>query len=145
PADLAASQQVMLAWFASPRDEALPTLAIAHAAFADAAKEAGGWVEDLDTGSVYGADAWSERDPRGPITDWFVVEAQPAANGAKADVRLVTRGLRRFGLPEITVEDLAAGVAPDVSFVVNGVATELYARATRAGDGELPPTLTLHA
>lgn len=121
---LAASQQVLIAWIAGPREEALSTLAVAHAAFARAARLGGGWVEDLDTGTVYGADAWAQKDPRGPVTGWFVTQAQPGAT-EDAPYRLVTTGLRRFGLPELVVEDVPADAAGDVGFVINAVAEQL--------------------
>lgn len=129
PAALAGSQEVLLAWVAGPREEARATLAVAHAAFATAARLAGGWVEDLDTGTVYGASAWAALDPRGPLTDWFVVDADPTSDADGAPLRVVSRGLRRFGLPELVVEDVPEEAAGDVAFVVNAVAETLDATA----------------
>ena len=42
PEALGQSQQVLLAWFAGPREDALTTLATAHAAFAAAAEKSKG-------------------------------------------------------------------------------------------------------
>lgn len=135
PEELAKSQEVLLAWFAGPREEALATLTVAHKAFGAAAKRGGGWVEDLDTQRLYGADAWAELGPRGPITDWFVVDAEPMNAAADPDtaetLRLVTRGLRRYGDFELVVEDVPADAAGDVSFVVNALAEELRRRGLR--------------
>jgi len=133
-AALAGSEQVLVAWVAGPRHEARATLAVAHAAFATAARIGGGWVEDLDTGTVYGASAWAARDPRGPLTDWFVVDAEPAKEGDDSTLRVVSRGLRRFGLPELVVEDVPAEAAGDVAFVVNAVAETLDAKGGAVGD-----------
>lgn len=104
----------------------MSTLAVAHAAFTTAARLGDGWVEDLDTGTVYGVSAWAARDPRGPVQDWFVTEANPASDADGAPLRLVTHGLRRFGIPELVVEDVPAEAAGDVGFVVNAVAETLY-------------------
>lgn len=128
PEALAGSQQVLLAWFAAPRSEALTTFAIAHDAFASAARQAGGWVEDLDTQTLYGNQAWAAKDPRGPITDWFVVDAQAAnEEDGSGPLRLVTRGLRRYGDIELVATDVDPTIAGDVSFVLNAVAETLHA------------------
>lgn len=129
PAALAGAQEVLLAWFAAPPAEARRTLAAAHHAFSEAARIGGGWVEDLDTQTVYGAAAWAEKDPNGPVTDWFVVDATPADSEGNGPYRLITRGLRRFGGYELVVPDVAPAAAADVSFVLNAV-------ATREVDGE---------
>jgi uncharacterized protein YegJ (DUF2314 family) len=136
PEALAASQEVLLAWVASPREEAVETLAVAHRAFADAARVGGGWVEDLDTQRLYGAAAWAALDPRGPVTDWFIIDAD-ATTAESSRLRLVTRGLRRYGDFELVVEDVHPDAAGDVSFVVNAIATRL-----RAEDG-VPVVLPL--
>jgi len=129
PEQLAASTEVILAWFASPPDTALATLTTAHHAFAKAAVNSGGWVEDLDTQQVFGAAAWATRSPEGPLEQWFVVDAAPQdANDLDGAVRIVTRGLRRFGLPEVVVENVEVGLAGDVSVVVNAVAEGMKAR-----------------
>lgn len=128
PEALSGSQQVLLGWFAAPRRESLTIFAQAHAAFARAAALAGGWVEDLDTQTVYGVDAWAGRDPRGPLTDWFVVDAVPVSEAEGAPVRVVTRGLRRFGDPELVVPEVPLENAANVSFVLNEVATQLHER-----------------
>jgi hypothetical protein len=134
PEALEKSQEVALAWIAGPRDKAVDTFAIAHAAFAAAAAKSGGWVEDLDTQRVYGAEAWAALDPRGPLTDWFVVDAdlQDPADEA-GPLRLVTRGLRRYGDFELVVEDVAPEDGGDVSYVVNTLATQLHGRAEVPG------------
>ncbi len=123
---LVRSQQVVLAWFASPADQAVQTLTTAQRAFAKAAKQNGGWVEDLDTQQVFGVEAFARRDPAGKLEDWFVVDAAPQ-DEAQPDgaVRLVTRGLRRFGLPELVVEDVDPGMAADVGVVLNAAAANL--------------------
>lgn len=129
PEQLAASTEVIIAWFASPADTALATLTTAHHAFAKAAVNSGGWVEDLDTQQVFGASAWATRSPEGPLEQWFVVDAAPQdANDPDGAVRIVTRGLRRFGLPEVVVENVEPGLAGDVSVVVNAVAEGMKAR-----------------
>ncbi len=121
PESLAASQMVVLAWFAAPRAQAETTLATARAAFARLAEQGGGWVEDLDTQNLYGAEAWAQLDPRGPISHWYVIDEQ-----GEESVTLVTRGLRRFGDFELTVSDLDPAVAPDVSWALNAVAESLH-------------------
>ncbi len=129
PEELEKSQEVLLAWFAAPRADALATFAIAHAAFATAAQQSGGWVEDLDTQRLYGAAAWAKLDPAGPVTDWFVVDGGPQdTSDPDGAIRLVTRGLRRYGDFELVVEDVDPAVAGDVSFVVNALAGELRKR-----------------
>jgi hypothetical protein len=131
PEDLAKSQEVLLAWIAAPRESAADTLAVAHSAFAAAAAQSGGWVEDLDTQRVFGAAAWRALDPKGPITDWFVVDAEPEDEAdAASPLRLVTRGLRRYGDHDLVVEDVAGDAAGDVSFVVNAIAEALHGRTT---------------
>ncbi|MFZ5480382.1 MAG: DUF2314 domain-containing protein [Myxococcota bacterium] len=122
PEELAKSQEVLLAWFAAPREDAKDVLAKAHAAFAKAAELSGGWVEDLDTQRLYGKAAWARLDPRGPITDWFVVDATDDGDA----VRLVTRGLRRYGDFELVVEQVAPADAADVSHVVNAIAAKVH-------------------
>ena len=141
PEALAKSDEVLLAWFAGPREEALQTFAVAHAAFAAAAKQGGGWVEDLDTQRVYGADAWASARPEGPLTDWFVVDAEPMDPADEAgSSRLVTRGLRRYGDFELVVEDVPPDAAGDVSFVLNALAEELRRRGL--GSGQLSVATT---
>ncbi|MDP2310465.1 MAG: DUF2314 domain-containing protein [Pseudomonadota bacterium] len=130
PEALGKSEEVLLAWFATPRERAGETLAVAHAAFGAAAKMSGGWVEDLDTQRLYGADAWKALDPAGPITDWFVVDAalqDPDKEGGS--LRLVTRGLRRYGDFELVVDNVAPEAGGDVSIVVNALAEALRARS----------------
>ncbi len=126
PEALVKSQQVVIAWFAAPSDQAVQTLTTAQRAFARAAKESGGWVEDLDTQQLFGVEAFARRDPAGKLEDWFVVDAAPQ-DEAQPDgaVRLVTRGLRRFGLPELVVEDVDPGMAADVGVVLNAAAANL--------------------
>lgn len=129
PDDLAKSEEVLLAWFAGPRAASIDTFAAAHAAFALAAERAGGWVYDLDTQTIYSVAAWKATNPRGDLASWFMVDAEPmdpaAPDGA---LRVVTRGLRRFGDFELVVEDVAPDAAADVGFVVNAVATAAHGR-----------------
>lgn len=130
PEDLAKSEQVLLAWFAAPRQESAETLAAAHAAFLKAAEVSGGWVEDLDTQRLYGKDAWAATKPGGKLEDWFVVDAAPQdPEQPDGSLRLVTRGLRRFGDFELVVEDVSPDVAGDVSFVLNAVASTAHGRS----------------
>lgn len=134
PDALAKSEQVLLAWFASPRQESKETLAAAHAAFLKAAELSGGWVEDLDTQRLYGKDAWAAVKPGAKLEDWFVVDAAPQdPEKPDGNLRLVTRGLRRFGDFELVVEDVAPDVAGDVSFVINAVASSAHGRSAVPG------------
>jgi uncharacterized protein YegJ (DUF2314 family) len=125
PEALTRSEMVVLAWFASPREQAQETLATAHAAFAAAATRSGGWVEDLDTQLLFDAEGWRDLDPEGPLTDWFVVEELPAA-ADPTRVRLVTRGLRRFGDFELVVDGVAPEASTDVGWVLRAVAETLH-------------------
>ncbi len=127
PERLAASQQAILAWFASPPEKAVETLAAAHAAFARAAETTHGWVEDLDTQRVYGLAAWKALDPRGKPEAWFVVDAGPGEGGT---TRLVTRGLRRFGWADLVSEEVADDVAPEQAAVLTELAAEQGRRGT---------------
>jgi len=139
PEALAKSEEVLLAWFATPRDRAGETLAVVHAAFASAAQQGGGWVEDLDTQRLYGAEAWAKLDPKGPIVDWFVVDAAPQdLSNEDGDLRLVTRGLRRYGDFELVVENVPVESAGDVSLVMNALAEALRPRSN------VPSNLTLN-
>lgn len=125
PGELQESQSVILVWFSSPRDQALATLVTAHSAFANAAKSADGWVEDLDTQTLYGQATWAAKQPAGPLTDWFVVEnSQPSASEPP---RLVTRGLRRFGDRDLVMDHVPAESAGDAAHVLNAVAITLHA------------------
>ena len=121
PERLAVSRQAILAWFASPPDRAVETLAAAHAAFARAAETTNGWVEDLDTQRVYGLAAWRALNPRGKPDGWFIVDAGPGEGGA---TRLVTRGLRRFGWADLVSESVADDVAPEQAAVLTEIAAE---------------------
>lgn len=143
PSALTRSQEVLLAWFAGPREAAVETVAIAQEAFARAAERTGGWVEDLDTGSVYSAPAWRARDPRGELTQWFVVESAPVSEAEGAPHRLVTRGLRRFGDCELVVEDVRAEAAPDVGYVVNTIAEAVHRVGQQPGQLAMPSLLTI--
>lgn len=136
PAALSRSEMVVLAWFAGPRERSVETFALAHAAFAAAAKAQGGWVEDLDTQSVYDAADWAARDPRGPIQDWFVVDQAPMAEGSPT-LRLVTRGLRRYGDFELVVEDVKPERLDDVAWAIDAIADTLHPL------GEVPPELAV--
>ncbi len=124
-AALGRSEMVVLAWFAGPRETSLDTFALAHRAFADAAAQSGGWIEDLDTQLLFDGADWAARDPRGPIQDWYVVDEAPQAEGATT-VRLVTRGLRRYGDFELVVEDVAPDRADDVSWAIDAIADTLH-------------------
>jgi uncharacterized protein YegJ (DUF2314 family) len=126
PERLSASQSVVIAWFASPRADAAKTLTIAAQAFANAATRANGWVEDLDTQRVYGQAAWARMDPAGPLTQWFVIEDNPA----DAQVRLITRGLRRFGDAELVMAHVEVDAAEDAAVVLNAVAATLHQSST---------------
>jgi uncharacterized protein YegJ (DUF2314 family) len=151
PEQLATSESVVLAWFAGPRSQAVETVKAAHIAFSNAARASNGWVEDLDTQNVYGQAAWAARDPNvgrpaspegGQLTDWFVIENSPGNSAASTDpsstdLRLVTRGLRRFGDRELVLEHVAPEDAGDAAFVINAVALALHDRSGLAG------TLTL--
>lgn len=126
PEELKKSQQVLIAWFAGPRADAVDTFAQAHAAFLRAAKASKGWVEDLDTQNVYGAAAWGKLDPRGDLDDWYVIDGEPM-DDAQPDgkLRLLTRGLRRWGNLELVVEDVDPARTDDVSTVLAAVAREI--------------------
>lgn len=125
PEALAASQEVVLAWFAGPREQSIETFAVAHTAFAAAARSTGGWVEDLDTQMLFGAEAWASRDPRGNLQNWFVVDEDEAEADATT-LRLVTRGLRRYGDFELVVEDVPAGSEADVGWALDAIALTLH-------------------
>lgn len=122
PEALSASDEVVLAWFAAPPEDADAIRRAALQALARAASEAHGWVEDLDTQRVYGQAAWAALDPDGPLLDWFVVESAPGTDG----VRLLTRGLRRFADAELVMEHVADADAPDAARVLNAVAAALH-------------------
>jgi hypothetical protein len=128
PESLIKSESVVLGWFASPTASAQETLAIAHAAFGKAAEASGGWVEDLDTQALYGAAAWKAHDPMGPVTEWMVVDGSPLSEAEDAPLRMITRGMRRFGLPELVVEEVSMEGAGDVAVVMNAVA-ETFAKS----------------
>lgn len=125
PEALAASQQVVLAWFAGPREQSIETFAVAHAAFAAVARSTGGWVEDLDTQMLFGAEAWASRDPRGNLQNWFVVDEDEPPEGS-GTTRLVTRGLRRYGDFELVVEDVPVGSEADVGWALDAIAATLH-------------------
>ncbi len=153
PESLARSEQVVLAWFAAPVSGALPALTTAHGAFARAAAASGGWIEDLDTQQIFGAAAWTARDPArlapgaadpAPLDDWFVIDGAPVdAADPDGPIRLVTRGLRRVGLPDLVVESIDPGLAGDVSTVLNATALGLYTRAARSPDDLRLQTATI--
>ena len=129
PEALAASQEVVLAWFAGPREQSVETFAKVHVAFAAAARSTGGWVEDLDTQLLFGAEAWAARDPRGGLQSWFVVDEISTAVSTEAGterLRLVTRGLRRYGDFELVMSDVPAGGEADAGWVLDAVATALH-------------------
>lgn len=127
PEALMKSEQVVLVWFAAPRAQAVETLAMAHAAFTRAAESSGGWVEDLDTQRIYGKSAWASLDPRGSIENWFIIDgdAQDPAN-PEGNIRLLSRGLRRYGNPELVVEDIPPDLAGDVAYIMNTVAMAIH-------------------
>ena len=125
--ELFESQAVILVWFSSPRQHALTTWTTAHMAFANAAKSANGWVEDLDTQTLYGQATWAAKQPGGPLTDWFVVENSEAS--AAGEVRMVTRGLRRFGGRELVMVHVPTDSAGDAARVLNAVASSLHGAA----------------
>ncbi|MBM4368946.1 MAG: DUF2314 domain-containing protein [Deltaproteobacteria bacterium] len=136
PAALAASQMVVLAWFASPREQAVESFAAAHSAFSALARANGGWVEDLDTQSLFGAEAWATRDPRGPIDLWFVIEDDAESDDDPA-VAVATRGLRRYGDFELLVPEVDASAAGDVSWALSAIATTLHPM------GDVSPSVTV--
>ncbi len=122
---LARSEQVLLAWFASPREAALDTLSTAHAAFAQAARASGGWVEDLDTQVVYDAGQWGAMVPRGDLATWYVIDETELADGS-GRLRLVTRGLRRFGDFELVADEVPRAKADDVAWALAAVAETVH-------------------
>ena len=126
PALLGASQEVVLVWFAGPREQSLDTLAAAHGAFLAAARAAGGWVEDLDTQRLYGPDAWAALDPHGALQDWFVVDSSATEDPAR--VRVVTRGLRRFGDFDLVVPSVATEGLGDIGWALDAIAETLHPR-----------------
>ncbi len=125
PEALAESQEVVLAWFAGPREQSIETFAVAHSAFAAAARSTGGWIEDLDTQMLFGAEAWAGRDPRGNLQNWFVVDEDEPPEGS-GTTRLVTRGLRRYGDFELVVEDVPVGTEADVGWALDAIAATLH-------------------
>ncbi|MSQ03605.1 MAG: DUF2314 domain-containing protein [Myxococcales bacterium] len=124
-AALALSEQVLLAWFAGPREAALNTLSTAHAAFGAAARQSGGWVEDLDAQVVYDAGQWMALDPRGDLATWYVIDQTELADGSER-LRLVTRGLRRFGDFELVVEEVSRQRVDDVAWTIAVVAEAVH-------------------
>ena len=142
PESLARSEMVLLAWFAAPRERSIDTFATAHAAFAQAARTSGGWVEDLDTQLLFGADSFAARDPRGDPSAWYVIDDEPMSGeagteSASTELRLFTRGLRRYGDFELVAESVSPDAAPDVSWVLEAVATTLHPTA------DVRPVLTI--
>jgi uncharacterized protein YegJ (DUF2314 family) len=65
-------------------------------------------------------------DPAGPLTQWFVIEDNPE----DAQVRLVTRGLRRFGEAELVMAHVEVDAAEDAAVVLNAVAATLHQSST---------------
>jgi uncharacterized protein YegJ (DUF2314 family) len=94
-----------------------------------AAETAHGWIEDLDAQRIHDAGAWAALDPKGAATDWFVVDAAPTPDDA-ATLRLVTRGLRRFGTPDLVSERVDPNLAEDVAQALNATAVTLVTRRT---------------
>lgn len=142
PEALAQSQMVLLAWFASPRESSISTFATAHAAFAEVARNSGGWVEDLDTQMLFGAESFAARDPKGDPSWWYAIDDAPmsgeaGAETASAELRLFTRGLRRYGDFELVAENVAPDSAADVSWVLGAVASTLHPA------GEIRPVMAI--
>ncbi len=108
PDRLLAAEQVVVAWFASPANQAEETLTRAHTAFA-AASAGGGWVHDLTTDRVYGAAAWARLDTHA-LGPWVLTRS------GGGQVRSV--GMRRFAEYDLVVENVTPEGTNDAALVV---------------------------
>jgi uncharacterized protein YegJ (DUF2314 family) len=123
---LQAAQDVVVLSWAAPTTEAAAAVSAAGAA----ALTAGQWYEDLDTGIIY--DATELRTQLGryageqpDITALTVIEGAPDGD---ENIRLVTRGLGKVGLPELVYADVAPDDANAAGLTLTAVAQILHER-----------------
>jgi len=122
-AALAASQEVLVANFASPQSRIQELTSLAWTAFLAQATAHGGVVEELETGRLYGVQALEDRaaqlgtEPL-DVSSFLVLEV----SGEEDQLALSTLGLGSLGLHELQLQGLAEDQLDDHAALVNAVA-----------------------
>ena len=132
------SPKVVVMTFVSDAANAGKVYADAGRMAAAVANRSGGLVWDEETRELYGHDAWRERieasiEVPTNLPRHFTIHAY--RDGEL--VRMVTLGMRKFGLPDIVVEDVPGTVVGSMQTVVNLIALTIAAKKALAREGVL--------
>jgi hypothetical protein len=118
------AQDVIVVSWAAPIDAAAETVTAAGRA----ALSAGTWIEDLDTGNIYSAATFQTAIERlevstPDITPFILLEGDLNEDGS---IRIVTRGLGKFGLPELLVDQIPEEEANAAGLTLNAAVQTLF-------------------
>jgi hypothetical protein len=136
---LSGTRQVVVATFASPIAQAVPTLLEAYSAFSELASTTGGVIEEVETSRIYDASHFAEH--RGDlfadalnVTSLFVIETTTLYVGDLAGqpdrFEISTRGLRALGLQELRVEDVSEDDVDDLAAMLDALAQIAFEKGT---------------
>lgn len=109
-----------------------------HALLASFARGAGGIIWDEETREAFAPDAWEARRALPEDEDVVNLLHQTVLNideGSDGLLRVVSQGLRKFGLPDIALDNLPRTQARQGARVVNTVALALAAGASLDAKG----------
>jgi uncharacterized protein YegJ (DUF2314 family) len=117
------ASRVLLLAFAHPAKDALPALARADRIAYDLSRELDGVLYDIELRRAVGAERWRSGRLEG---DGRAVPSilEHAAIHAYRDtewVRAVTVGMRKLGLPELAVDEVAATDSTAIAWVINSI------------------------
>jgi uncharacterized protein YegJ (DUF2314 family) len=139
--DLQGSQQAVVLSFGYPRAHLWEGLRNAVALTSALARWTGGLIWDAETREIFTPQAWEERRLAGwtdPPPDVAAHTTIHAYNQGEF-VRAITLGMRKFGLPDVVVNDFSWALNRNVGHLVNLLAQALAEGATieEAGTFEL--------
>ncbi len=116
-------EEVLMASFASPTQQALPSLRAAYSAFGQLAVSTGGVVEEVFTSRLFDASSFGEllqalaADPFDATTIYVV---EPIEDDGTIEIS--TTGLRALGLQELRMDHVAPEQIEDMAAVINALA-----------------------
>lgn len=101
----------------------------AQAVAAELAESLGGWIWDMHCRQLFTRDAWKKRRVHAPV-EGLDVQGHIALHLYRADagLRLVTLGMRKFGQPDLVINDVAPTVGRELGELVYLAAQHLIER-----------------
>lgn len=140
PAELQTMQQasrVLELTFAHPAKDALPALARADRIALDLAGQLDGVLYDVELRRAVGAARWrsGRLDGSGDAPPSILEHAAIHAYRDTEWVRAVTVGMRKLGLPELAVDEVAASDSQSIGWIINGIGQRMIEGQRPDADG----------